>query len=94
MECLHVKISGIVQGVFFRSNTQQIASALGLTGWVKNCNDGSVEILAEGKKEKLEAFLEYCYRGPEGARVDKVDYKWLAAKGEFKDFKITHSDFI
>ena len=90
MERLHLKVYGIVQGVFFRANTQQIASGLGLTGWVRNCPDGSVETVAEGNKEKLNAFLQWCRKGPEGAQIDKVESTWEKAKNEFQTFRIKY----
>lgn len=90
MERLHVRIQGIVQGVFFRANTQNIASGLGLAGWVRNCPDGSVEIMAEGKKEKLEAFLQWCQKGPEDAHIDKVEHEWGPAQNEFSTFRIRY----
>lgn len=90
MERLHIRIHGIVQGIFFRANAQSIASGLGLTGWVRNCPDGSVEIVAEGKKEKLEAFLGWCRRGPEEAQIDKVEQEWESAKNEFQSFRISY----
>lgn len=92
MERLHMKIQGIVQGVFFRANAQNIASGLGITGWVRNCPDGTVEIVAEGKKEKLKALLEWCQHGPESASVDKVEPKWEKAKDEFQSFRIRYWD--
>ncbi len=84
---LHIVVHGIVQGVFFRANTVSTAKGLGLTGWVRNRNDGSVEIIAEGKQDKLIELLEWCKNGgPASAKVEKVDYNWEEAKNEFKAF--------
>jgi len=80
---LHARIFGIVQGVFFRSNTEDWARSLSLTGWVRNASDGSVEIVAEGEKSKLEKLLELCRKGPPGARVKKITIEWLDYRGEF-----------
>lgn len=81
-------ISGRVQGVFFRLKTKEDAGKLGLTGWVKNNGDGSVEILAEGDKDKLEELIDWCKKGPQHAQVNKVAVYWRQFTGEFKDFKI------
>ncbi|MEM3555286.1 MAG: acylphosphatase [Candidatus Micrarchaeia archaeon] len=87
---LHAEIYGIVQGVFFRSNTQRKAFSLGLTGWVRNRRDGSVEVLAEGEREALEELLSWCRKGPPGARVDRVEHFWEDYKGEFSSFSIRY----
>jgi acylphosphatase len=87
---LHIEVYGIVQGVFFRSSAEEKGSNLGVTGWVKNRRDGSVEILAEGEKEALEALLEWCRKGPPGSRVNKVDHSWEGFKGEFSSFYVTY----
>ena len=88
---LHVEVYGIVQGVFFRSSTQEKAFSLGLTGWVKNRRDGSVEIIAEGEREFLEALLSWCRKGPAGARVDRLEHFWDDFKGEFNSFSISYA---
>jgi len=83
---IHIFIYGDVQGVFFRANTASTAKKLGISGWVRNRNDGSVEVVAEGNKENLEKLLEYCRHGPEAARVDGVKFEWEEYKREFSDF--------
>jgi len=85
---LHLRIYGRVQGVFFRYETQSVAKRLGLVGWVRNRLDGSVEVVAEGEKEKLEELLKWCHQGPPLARVDSVQINWEEPTGEFKDFRI------
>lgn len=87
---VHLIIRGRVQGVFFRYETQNIARQLGLTGWVKNLYDGSVETIAEGPKEKLEKFIQWCHKGPSRARVDSVQIEWKDPTGEFKSFSIEY----
>lgn len=87
---LHVEVYGIVQGVFFRSTTEEKAFSLGLTGWVRNRRDGSVEILAEGEKPDLEALLAWCRRGPPTARVDRLEHSWEDFKGEFSSFSVAY----
>jgi acylphosphatase len=79
---IHVIVKGRVQGVFFRKTTVQEAERLGLSGWVKNRSDGTVEIQAEGTEEALEAFLAFCRRGPQHARVEDVAVAHHPARGE------------
>lgn len=71
-ECRHFHIQGRVQGVFFRASTRQKAQSLGLTGWVANRPDGSVECLACGDARTLECFREWLWQGPDAARVTQV----------------------
>jgi acylphosphatase len=68
-----VRVHGRVQGVFFRAETQARARSLGLSGWVRNAEDGSVEAVFEGERERVESMIEWCRRGPSGARVDDVE---------------------
>jgi acylphosphatase len=84
----HVTIHGRVQGVYFRASTVQEAQNLRLTGWVRNCPDGSVEAVVEGARNEVEDLIAWCRRGPRGARVQNVDVKWLVFSGEFQDFRI------
>ena len=86
---LQIIVRGRVQGVFFRASTQREARRLGLTGWVMNRRDGSVEVVAEGDEGLLRELLAYCQRGPSAARVEKVDVRWRKYAGEFADFRIT-----
>lgn len=67
-----IRVIGRVQGVFFRASAQRKALDLGLTGWVRNEEEGSVSAEVEGAKENLAAFLDWCRRGPPHARVEKV----------------------
>ena len=85
---LHLIIHGDVQGVFFRAGTQVEAKRLGLSGWVRNLPDGSVETVAEGDRNALSLFLDWCSHGPAGAGVTEVEKEWLKAKGEFRDFRV------
>ena len=85
---VHLKVSGRVQGVYFRASTVEEARRLRLTGWVMNCRDNSVEIVAEGETEQLEKLIYWCRGGPPGARVQEVHTEWEAPKGEFQSFFI------
>ena len=87
---LRIVVHGTVQGVFFRANAEEQARRFNLRGWVMNRSDGSVEILAEGDKEALKRFVEWCSQGPRGAKVEKVDEEWLEATGEFREFGIKY----
>lgn len=86
----HIFVSGRVQGVFFRQSTQQVAQNFGLSGWVRNTEDGRVEILVEGEKEKIEKLIEWLHKGPPLARVEKVQSNWEEFKGEFDQFVIRY----
>jgi len=89
---LHMKIFGQVQGVFFRAGTLDTANRIQeITGWVRNLDDGSVECMAEGEKEKLEELLEWCSHGPAGADVERIEEKWEEYSGDFRDFSIRYS---
>ena len=73
MNRVHLIIEGRVQGVFFRQSSRVTALKLGLRGWVRNRSAGSVEVVAEGPSDKLDAFVEWCRRGPEAAQVVRVE---------------------
>lgn len=86
----HIFVAGKVQGVYFRSWVEDRAAELGLTGWVRNTEDGNVEIVAEGEKPKLERFVGKVKLGPPAARVKKMDVSWQPAKNEFKTFEVKY----
>ncbi|MDO8618953.1 MAG: acylphosphatase [Candidatus Daviesbacteria bacterium] len=73
MKHLDIKVIGRVQGVFFRAFTKEEAETLELTGFVKNHDDGSVYISAEGEEDKLKQFIKWCHKGPMLAKVEKVE---------------------
>ena len=89
MKRVHLKISGRVQGVFFRARTRDTARRLGLTGWVRNCEDGTVEALAEGDEKALGEFIAWCRQGPPASHVDGVDIEWSEPSGDFTGFDIS-----
>ncbi len=84
-----ILITGVVQGVFFRREVTDLARRLGISGWVKNLQDGRVEALAEGERGRLDELIRFCHVGPQGAVVRKVDVEWSEYSGEFRGFKIT-----
>ncbi|HXZ88717.1 MAG TPA: acylphosphatase [Candidatus Binataceae bacterium] len=85
---LHLIVTGRVQGVFFRRATADQARVLGLKGFARNCPDGSVEIVAEGKRQSLEMLLKWAGHGPPHARVDKVQPVWADFSDEFAEFSV------
>ena len=88
MKRIHVYISGRVQGVFFRAETQRSAVGFNLTGWVRNIADGRVEACFEGKDENIDKMIEWCHIGPPAARVEEVLTEEEHYTGEFLDFSI------
>ncbi len=89
MKTLKIQVFGLVQGVSFRFYAKEKAEELGIKGWVKNQEDGSVLIVAQGKEKSLKDFLSWCYEGSPLAKVEKVEAEELKDfKEEFKDFQI------
>ncbi len=86
----HVIVHGFVQGVFFRASTKDEAVRLGVSGWVRNRPEGTVEAMFEGEKRKVEEIVGWCHKGPFGARVTKVDIEWEPYKGESGHFEIRY----
>ena len=86
----HILISGRVQGVLFRSETQDEAHRQGVTGWVRNLPDERVEAVFEGEKVMVDRLIEFCRRGPPGAKVTRVEVTWSDYTGEFKGFSIRY----
>ncbi len=89
MRRVRVVIFGRVQGVFFRAETRRIAKELGVSGWVRNVPDGSVEAVFEGPPEMVEKAIEWCREGPPGAIVQKVEMYDENPCGE-KGYKIIY----
>ena len=83
-----LKIQGRVQGVFYRQSTKETAVRLGLTGWAKNCPDGSVEAVFEGERKAVDAGIEWCRQGPPAAHVIEVIVAWQDFQDEFSWFGI------
>jgi acylphosphatase len=83
-----IRVSGQVQGVFFRHSAQQEAMGLGLLGEICNLPDGSVEATVEGERRAIDDFAGWCRQGPPSARVERVDLKLSAPRGEFRTFMI------
>ena len=86
-------ITGIVQGVFYRDTTQEKAQELGLTGWVRNKSDGSVELCAEGLQEEVEKLIDWCWEGPPSAKVEDIKIQWKTLPPQengFRSFEVRY----
>lgn len=88
---LHAVVEGRVQGVGFRAFAIRKAEDLGLTGWVRNNWDGSVEVVAEGDRTVLDKFVAALFIGPPSANVTRITPEWQAATGEFARFSARSS---
>ena len=84
------KVHGDVQGINFRYYAMEEAQKLDIAGWVRNDSQGTVSILAEGEEENLKKLIDWAYKGPTLARVDKVDVSWKNYKGEFDRFEVRY----
>jgi acylphosphatase len=76
-----VIVHGQVQGVFFRDTTRRLAERNGVTGWVRNTWDGTVEAVFEGEPDAVERLVDFCRKGPRGAFVERVDVSEEAPEG-------------
>lgn len=88
MKRLEARVYGHVQGVFFRDTTRREAQKLDISGWVRNEPDGSVSVVAEGRKEALDALAQFLEQGPRSARVTRVETEWGTATGELSGFRV------
>lgn len=82
------RVSGVVQGVYYRASTQREAARLGLAGWVRNLPDGDVEFVAEGPDAEIEALLRWAREGPPAARVDALRVQDEALTGGMGAFEV------
>ncbi len=83
-----IRVSGRVQGVWFRQSTKDTADKYGVTGWVRNNPDRSVEAIFEGQRNAVQSVIDWCQYGPELAQVEDLQVDWSHATGEFNDFKV------
>lgn len=90
MQRLTARVFGLVQGVGYRAFAQRAAQQLGLSGFVRNCADGTVEVVAEGEPTQLMQLAAILQRGPAGARVSHVETTYTSATGEYTDFEIRY----
>ena len=87
MATVHLIVKGKVQGVFYRASARKMAETLGVTGWIQNTDDGSVEAMASGTEAKLQKFVDWCHQGPVQAYVTHVYVKPVADE-EFTGFQV------
>jgi acylphosphatase len=85
---VHLIIGGKVQGVYFRHNTQIIASQHNVTGWVRNLEGGQVEVVLEGDEINVGHVIEWCKVGPPEAKVEYVDIQSEDYTGELNGFQV------
>ena len=88
MSRIRITVHGLVQGVGFRYHTCQTALALGLTGYVRNLADGTVEIVADGADEELQQLITWAEQGPPTARVDRIERQELMTVNSFDTFTV------
>ena len=86
----HLVVRGRVQGVWFRGSMQDEAGRLGVSGWVRNRPDGTVEAEVEGDGEAVRAMIAWAHRGPPGSRVAGVTVEWTEPRGERGAFAVRH----
>ena len=89
MKTLKVKIIGTVQGVFFRKFVKEIAEELKVRGYVRNLEDGNIEIVIEGRDEKVNEMLSRCKKGPNHSEVKEIETEEIKHQG-FENFKVSN----
>lgn len=92
MKTVHLLIKGKVQGVYYRASAQEAAVSLNITGWVRNTEEGHVEVRATGDEEQIKRFVEWCWQGPERAVVTDVSISSVDAEA-FSSFSIHRSEY-
>ena len=90
MKAIQINVSGRVQGVCFRASARDEARRIGVTGWVRNLSDATVEVFVQGPEEKVNRLLSWCYQGPPGAFVTVVDYTEMPVDPSMNTFSIRY----
>lgn len=90
MEATLIIIKGNVQGIFYRAFAKSEAEKLNIKGYVKNLNNGNVEIIAVGESNNLNKFIEILGKGPEGAIIKGINFKEIETEKLYKGFNITY----
>lgn len=86
MQEAHLKITGKVQGVFYRAYAQEKANSLGLKGYAYNMDDGSVEALVQGEEAEIQSFIDWAKQGSPSSKVENVEVNWRPPGEIYKDF--------
>ena len=87
---IHIFVTGRVQGVFFRQSTKVMAIKNNVKGWVRNLNDGRVEIIGEGKIQDIDNLAHWCKTGPANSRVDEFELSEENVTDEFENFEVRY----
>ena len=87
---IHIFVTGRVQGVFFRQSTRVMAIKNNVNGWVRNLDDGRVEIIAEGEESNIDTLADWCKTGPANSRVDESKLLEEESTNEFKIFEVRY----
>jgi len=87
---IHIFVTGRVQGVFFRQSTRVMAIKNNVKGWVRNLDDGRVEIVAEGKESNINVLVDWCKTGPANSRVDEFELSKENSTEEFENFEVRY----
>ena len=87
---IHIFVIGRVQGIFFRQSTRVIAIKNNVNGWVRNLDDGRVEIVAEGEKQNIDNLVNWCKTGPANSRVDEFELLDENYTDEFENFEVRY----
>ncbi|MBK8418585.1 acylphosphatase [Candidatus Villigracilis saccharophilus] len=88
---VHIRVTGRVQGVGFRAHVEYYGLQIGVTGWVRNVGQDSVETIAEGARHRIEKFVELVKQGPRASRVDEACVEYEPVTGEFNGFDVKRS---
>ena len=87
---IHIFITGRVQGVFFRQSTRVMAIKNNVNGWIRNLDDGRVEIVAEGETQNIDNLVTWCKTGSANSRVDEFELLNEDSTGEFENFDVIY----
>ncbi len=87
---IHIFVTGRVQGVFFRQSTRVMAIKNNVNGWIRNLDDGRVEIVAQGKERDIDNLTNWCRTGPANSRVDEFELKIESITEEFENFEVRY----
>ena len=87
---IHIFVTGRVQGVFFRQSTKVMAIKNNAKGWVRNLDDGRVEIVAQGETQDIDNLAHWCKTGPANSRVDEFELSEENVTDEFENFEVRY----